>query len=186
MYYIVWDMFCGWSAFDTRVHVISEGESGKFYELTPAPWGEIAPYGSIGRRHYDMFALFGYRFGNNTLAHTQHEPMTRIIVVEENWAKKFNMPDWLWKQRYEEPKNVKKYYHIRQIMTADGTPLLTYPSWLSVQATAAISRNPRLQADMQRNRPFYALDPRNNAYGAIALEQFDNPAGETVGSPLGQ
>lgn len=182
MYYIVWDMFCGWSAYDTRVHVISEGESGKYYELTPAPWGEITPYGSIGRRHYDMFGLFSYDFAHNTLAHTEHEPMTRIFVVEESWPKKFNMPERLWQQRYEEPMDVKKYYHVRHVMAADGTTLVSHPTWLSVQANATIYRNPRLQAEMQRNQPFYALDPRNNSFGAIALEPVEQ---STAKAPLG-
>ncbi len=187
MYYIVWDMFCGWSAHDTRVHIISEGESGKYYELTPAPWGELTPYGSIGRRHYDMWAQFGYQFAHNTLAHTRHEPMTRIFVIEESWAKKYNMPDWLWNQRYDEPKDPKMYYHVRQVMDANGSMLVNQPSWLAMQAHASISRNPRLQTDMQRNRPFYALDPRNNSYGAIMLQEFDQPAGNPpLGSLLGQ
>ena len=28
MYYIVWDMFCGWGSYSNRVQVIAEGESG--------------------------------------------------------------------------------------------------------------------------------------------------------------
>ena len=38
MYFIVWDMFCGWCAYTTQTHVIAEGESMKFYELAPGPW----------------------------------------------------------------------------------------------------------------------------------------------------
>ena len=186
MYYIVWDMFCGWSAYDTRLHVVSEGESGKFYELTPAPWGELRPYGSVGRRHYDMFLQFGYDFAQNTLKHTRHEPMTRIFVVEEAWAKKFNMPEAVWNRRYDEPKVVSTYYHVRQVLTADGALLRSYPAWLALQSDLAVSRNPRLQADMKRNQPFYALDPRNHSYSAITLERFENPGeGTSVGSPLG-
>ena len=53
MYFLIWDMFCGWSSYEGRMHVISEGESGKFYELAPGPWGEFHPYGFIDRHHYD-------------------------------------------------------------------------------------------------------------------------------------
>ena len=28
MYFLVWDMFCGWSAYEGRLHLIGEGESG--------------------------------------------------------------------------------------------------------------------------------------------------------------
>ncbi|GAF86661.1 unnamed protein product, partial [marine sediment metagenome] len=39
MYMIVWDMFCGWSSYAGRIEVIGEGESGKYYQLAPGPWG---------------------------------------------------------------------------------------------------------------------------------------------------
>ncbi|HIK95579.1 MAG TPA: hypothetical protein EYG03_26840, partial [Planctomycetes bacterium] len=29
MYFTVWDMFCGWSGWSYRTHVVAEGESGK-------------------------------------------------------------------------------------------------------------------------------------------------------------
>ena len=31
MYFVVWDMFCGWSAYANRVHIIGEGEDNKYY-----------------------------------------------------------------------------------------------------------------------------------------------------------
>ncbi len=93
MYFVVWDMFCGWAAYDTRNQVIVEGESGKFYEVLPAPWGEIHPYGDLGRRHYDPYQTFCMSMAQNVLKHTDHEPIARIFVLEEAWAKKFNLPD---------------------------------------------------------------------------------------------
>jgi len=185
MYYIVWDMFCGWSAHDSRLHVIGEGESGKFYQLAPGPWGELEPFGDLGRRHYDTFLQFGHRYAQSTLAHTQHEPMRQIYMVEECWPKKFNMPEWLWNQRYDEPKDIKKYYHVYRVAAPDGTTLQSQPSWHTVQALASVSKNPRLQADVKRNQPFYALDPRNNSYRSIALEGVENRVGQSPeGSPL--
>ena len=41
-YYVVWDMFCGWQAYDQRTHLIAESDSGKYYELRE-PWGEFCP-----------------------------------------------------------------------------------------------------------------------------------------------
>ena len=38
MYFVVWDMFCGWSAYANRLHIIGEGEDNKYYELAPGPW----------------------------------------------------------------------------------------------------------------------------------------------------
>src|SRR5579859_6704817 len=91
MYFVVWDMFCGMSAFDSRVHIVAEGESGKYYDLTHPPWGDFYPYGYIGRESYDQFQSHTPAIGLNVLKHTRHEPMTRVLVIEECWAKKYNM-----------------------------------------------------------------------------------------------
>jgi len=81
----------------------------------------------------------------------------RIIVVEECWAKKYNLPDKLWKQRYEEPKQVRKYYNVRHVFTPDGTLVRSYPSWLSLQYSLAVSNNPRLHSDRYKGRPFFTF-----------------------------
>ena len=55
MYMVIWDMFCGWSAYANQIHVIAEGESEKYYELAPGPWGIYRPWGGEFARHH------GYR-----------------------------------------------------------------------------------------------------------------------------
>ncbi|MBM4075207.1 MAG: hypothetical protein FJ267_06145, partial [Planctomycetes bacterium] len=52
MYYIVWDMFCGWTAHEIRYHVIAEGESGTYYDVSQGPWGTFMPYGDLPRSQY--------------------------------------------------------------------------------------------------------------------------------------
>ena len=41
MYFVVWDMFCGWSAYANRTQIIAEGESGRYYDCllytSPSP-----------------------------------------------------------------------------------------------------------------------------------------------------
>ncbi len=37
MYYLIWDMYCGWSGYEYRQHLVAQGVSGQQYELTPAP-----------------------------------------------------------------------------------------------------------------------------------------------------
>jgi hypothetical protein len=159
MYYVVWDMFCGWSAYDSRVHIIAEGESGKFYELTPPPWGELHPYGFIGRQHYDSFNNHSARIGMNVLAHTSHEPMTRVFVVEEAWAKKFNLPEAVWLARHGTPKEIEKYYRIRTVLLPDGMNVQNFGSWLSFQSMQALANNPRLHQEASRQRSVFAQAP---------------------------
>lgn len=184
MYYIVWDMFCGWSAYDIRLHVIAQGESQNFYRLTPAPWGEFHPYGFIGREHYDSFASHGSRLGLNVLKHTEHEPILRVFVVEECWPKKLNLPDAVWNSRYEEPKDPLSYYRIRQIVLPDGQVTANYNSWIAYQSNLMFADNPRLQADSQTNRPMFMADPSGSGRGGGGMAYSETQVLRNPGSNI--
>ncbi len=159
MYFLVWDMFCGWSCYENRLHIIGEGESGRFYRLAPGPWGEFDPFGDISREHYDPFVNHAASVALNTLRHTDHEPMQRIYVVEENWAKKYNLSDELWAKRYDEPKDPHSYFHVRQILNERGEKLAQNPGWYDYQAGFCLSDNPRIWRDANRGKPFYQVNP---------------------------
>lgn len=186
MYFIVWDMFCGWSSYADRIQIVGEGESGKYYELAPGPWGEFKPFASIGRRHYDVRGDFAPRFALNTLKHTRHEPMTRIFVVQECWAKKYNLPDHLWEKRYDEPKDIQKYYHVRHVVTPAGEILKSDLTWLEKQYLLSLNNNPRLKADSYRGRSFLAPTTISRTYRGGQSGSFTNwPAPSPAGSALG-
>lgn len=163
MYFIVWDMFCGWASYASNLHIIAEGESQKYYELAPAPWGEFVPWGYLGRRHYDAFNTHTPRIAMNTLKHTKHEPITRVFVVEETWAKKFDLPDHIWNQRYEVPKDLTRYCRLRTELTADGQVARSYIPWSSYQRMQNVGDNPRLLADWRKGRPLFMLDNSDRA-----------------------
>jgi hypothetical protein len=158
MYFIVWDMFCGWSAFADGTAIVAEGESGKFYELAPAPWGEIVPFGSMQRHDYDYLKRHYRDIALNTLRHTQHEPITRIFVVEAAWSKKFDLPDALWKERFDVPKDPKKYYRLRAEMDGEGMLVRHYTAWLDSQGYKVVADNPRLMNDSRNGQSFFAVD----------------------------
>ncbi|MEZ6147088.1 MAG: hypothetical protein R3B91_17050 [Planctomycetaceae bacterium] len=165
MYFIVWDMFCGWTAYETRTHVVGEGVSGQYYQLSPGPWGTIKPHSKLDRRHYDSGSLYSVDLAMNTLRQTQHEPMARLYVVEEAWPRKYNLPDNLWAQRYTEPKDRVSYYQLRGSYTPDGQPTEQWPPILTRLAQDAIMANPRLMQDMHKGKPFYAFDaPLNRGH----------------------
>lgn len=168
MYYLVWDMFCGWSAYDSRFHVIAEGESQTYYRLTPAPWGEFHPFGHLGREHYDVFNNHAANIGLNVLKHTEHEPISRVFVVEESWAKKFNLPDAVWKTRYSEPKERTSYFRVRGVVLPDGQITEKHDSWLSYQSARMFADNPRLQADSRSSQPVFMRQdsPSSSAAGS--------------------
>ncbi len=168
MYFVVWDMFCGWSAYSTRTQVIAQGESGQYYQVSPAPWGELHPFGSIERRHYDTNDLLMPRLIQTNLKNTAHEPISTVYVVEELWPKKFNLPDELWEQQFNEPKDVMKYYNVRSVHDADGTKIQCRPNWFSVQLSRSVSDNPRLQKQAQRTMPFFSITPAGQTQHSMA------------------
>lgn len=175
MYFIVWDMFCGWSAYEERTHVIGQGESGKYYELAPGPWGDYQPFGNLARHHYDPFSMHAAALAQNTLRYSDHEPMRQLFVVQEVWAKKFNLPDELWAQRYPEPKDPHSYFHIRRVLAPDGRFESENPHWFDYQAQMCLSDNPRLQADSTRGRPYFDVRSQamitNSVSDGLAMNQ---------------
>lgn len=177
MYFLVWDMFCGWSAYEDRTHVIGQGESGRFYELAPGPWGDYHPFGDPGRQNYDPFANHAVTLALNTLRYSEHEPMQNIYVVQETWAKKFNLPDELWEKQFTEPKDTHSYFHVRRVYKPDGQLVADNPGWFDYQAQLCLQDNPRLQRDSQHGRPFFdaqsrpvaAAEPTSYVFGGLEL-----------------
>ena len=159
MYYFVWDMFCGWAAHEIRYHVVAEGESGAYYDVSQGPWSTFKPYGDLSRAQYDILGNGLHKIALHSLKNTDHEPILRIIVAEEVWPKKFNLPESLWNMRFDEPKDPKSYFWVRTTMDGDGTILSHRPNYLSYLYTKTVANNPRLQADTQRGKPFFAVSP---------------------------
>ena len=153
MYFIVWDMFCGWDCYESRRHLVAEGESGQFYDCTP-PWSQLNPYLEGPRHHYDIWGHYNGRVAENTLRHTDHEPIRQIIMVEEMWNKKYNMPEYVWSKKFDDPKQKNSYYYVRAIFDAKGSMTRQHYDWPSHLAYRALMNNPRLKEDIARSRPF--------------------------------
>lgn len=175
MYFLVWDMFCGWANYEKRNYVIGEGVSGTFYELDPPPWGEMHPFGRIGRRHYDVTGITCVKSAFNTLRHTEHEPMARVYVIEQNWSKKYNLPDKLWYMYFSDRKDPTLYYHVQYVVNGDGTPIEANQGWLQIQQQLVQASNPRVQAELQRSMPFMMIEKQSNP-SAMPSNAFLNPA----------
>ena len=180
MYYVVWDMFCGWGAYSSRWHVIGEGESGRYYEVAPAPWGELKPFGRQDRRHYDEQSFMTSALIRNNLRRTQHEPISRVFVVEEAWPKKFNLPDHLWSRHYQEPKDKQSYYQLRAICDSEGQVIEAYPTWNSSLYAKSLGDNPRLAAQQAKSKPFYAISLKS--LGMVNPIGADRETGSRMGN----
>lgn len=165
MYWIVWDMFCGWATYASQVHLLGEGESGKYYELAPGPWGGFKPWGDMDRANYDVLGTHCGQLALNTLKHTQHEPISRIFVVEESWAKKYDLPPEVWQARFDETQNKPTYCRIIAELCGEGRVLRAYHPWLSFQNQVAIGCNPRLHEEAQRYRPMVLVESSEKSRG---------------------
>ncbi|MCA9029812.1 MAG: hypothetical protein KDA66_03330 [Planctomycetaceae bacterium] len=154
MYFLVWDMYCGWDAYETRRHLIAEGESGTCYELTPAPWGDFAPYGSADRATYDYLGNHSGRLANNVLRHTEHEPIVCVHLVDECWPKKYNLPEAVWNKHYEEEQQRPAYYYLRASYDPDGGVINLNTDWKNYLITESIKDNPRLRTEYAVGQPF--------------------------------
>jgi hypothetical protein len=159
MYFFVWDMFCGWSSHEIRYHVIGEGQSGTYYELAPGPWKQFMPYGDLARLHYDVLGNSHRKMALNALKRTVHEPIHRVVMIEEVWPKKYNLSDRIWGMRFDEPKEPISYFWQRAEMTDTGQVLSVVPDYLSYLRTATVADNPRLREDTQRGREHFIVNP---------------------------
>jgi hypothetical protein len=155
LYFLTFDMYGGWSGYDCKMQIIGEGESGRFYVLSPGPWGPFNPYSErLSRQCYDQAFEYGRRLARPGLAHTTHEPILRIFVVEQEYPRKFNLPDAQYQAYYRTPKPDRIYSHLRMVLTPEGEVLRQSPVWLQYQDNLSISDNPRLVAQAASKRPF--------------------------------
>lgn len=158
MYFLVWDMYCGWGAYDSNYRAIAEGVSGTFYDLEPAPWGTFKPYNTRDRYQYSTSIGWMAHAASHVLDLTDHEPIARVFVVEENWAKQFNLPDYVWKARYNIPKHPYRYTKVRIEMDGTGAIVNSYSNWVEMQGQMMIADNPRLQQNVRNTRSFWMVD----------------------------
>ena len=179
MYFVVWDMYCGWNGWESRTQILAEGESGTYYDVGTPPWGETCVYGTPDRRHYDSNGLHSITIGENVVKHTEHEPIVRYVVVEEAWAKKYNLPDYLWSQRYEEPKEARHYCRIRSAFQGDGQCIVSNGNFSNWLLAKALGDNPRLQQDLQVHTPFMTTGAFSRSPDVIV------PVGYGAAAPAG-
>lgn len=182
MYFIVWDMYCGWDSFEVRRHLIGEGESGEYYDLSP-PWKELFPHWSEARHHYDYLSLHSGRVATNTLRHVKVEPIERIFLVEEAWSKKYNLSEETWTKRFDEPHQRRSYFYIRGIFDPDGRCVRRHFDWKAHLAYQATMNNPRLRNDVARGRTHFHTDSLSTGRGHVQPAAYFLPGTRTGGTP---
>ncbi len=153
-YFCVWDMFCGWQAYDNRTRIVGEDANGNYFAVEE-PWGAFTPFGNVPRIHYDVSSNLISRHIKHVLDHSDHPGIDRVYVVQEIWPKQFNAPDHLWSRYFHEPKEKTSYFNLRAIYDNRGMMIESYPDWFNAQNIQAIADNPRLQRAAQETTPYY-------------------------------
>jgi hypothetical protein len=187
MYFLTFDMYGGWSGYDAKMQILGEGESGRFYRLSPGPWGEFHPYsGNLSRQCYDQAFEYGRILARPALRHTTHEPILRMIVIEQEYPKKFNLPDAQYAAYYTKPNPHRVYSHLRMVLNPEGQIVSQNQTWLRYQDNLCIVDNPRLMGDATRNRPFLWSARQAPGPGGYPQEVYAPSQLQRLGSPVAE
>ena len=154
-YFVVWDMFCNWNGYEARVRYIGEGESGQHYDLAIDSLGPSL-HGSIARDHYDFDGRYVPKLAAVAAMRTDHEPLSRIYVVEENWSKQFNRSPTAYQRLHARPYERVVHRNVRCVVDTSGHVLEARRPWFAMQHTQAVMSNPTIAAQSRRGRPLYA------------------------------
>ena len=156
-YFVVWDMFCAWTGYESRIHVIAEGESGTHYDLLAGQTGSPHLHGSLHRINYDYDGTCGPAVAKLAAACTSHEPLTQITIVEEVWSKQLNLSDAAYERYHGCPKQPRSYRSVRTVLRPDGSIAASQPPWFRLQQQAAVMANPVLAEQAVRGRDRYTV-----------------------------
>jgi hypothetical protein len=157
MYFVVWDMYCAWAAYNHSYRAVAEGVSGTFYDLNPAPWGAFRPFNTLDRLQSIGAAGNQARFTRLVAANTKHEPLARMFVIEEAWAKQFDLPEYIWKAFNAIPRSPYRYTKVVLEQSGDGEITAAYSPWLDTQTQIMLADNPRIKQEIRSSVPFWQI-----------------------------
>ncbi len=184
MYFIVWDMYCGWTAYNHGYRAVAEGVSGTFYDLNPPPWGAFRPFNTLDRFQSISHPSNQARMTRLIARNTKHEPFARMFVIEEAWAKQFDLPEYIWKAHNAIARVPYRYTKVVVEQSGDGEITQSSTPWLDSQTQNMLSDNPRLKQEIQNSRPFWMVDEIEGD-GNRYFQTREPDTIQTIRSPLG-
>lgn len=158
MYFIVWDMYCAWGAYNHGYRAVAEGVSGTYYDLNPPPWGAFRPFNTLDRFQSITAAGNQARYTRLVAANTQHEPIARMFVVEECWAKQYDLSENTWKTYNAVPYQPFRYTKVVLEQSGDGEITAIHPSWIDCQPNVMLTDIPRLEQEIRNSRNFFTVE----------------------------
>lgn len=132
-YFFTWDMFPGYATESSRRSMLGATESGRHVRLLPAAnhhfrWGI---HGNVQRIDVD-------RRPRNSLPqltvqkdayNKQHpeDPIINVVIADQYWPAKFNLPDDIYESHYGQPNPHRKYWRIvESVPVDDARPSLNH------------------------------------------------------------
>lgn len=126
-YFFTWDMFPGYVTENTRRRIVGVTKEGRYLQLFP----EEEDYrtgidGQVSRldwiflnKHLDVLRekleerVAAFNNGND-------DPIVRVVLVEEFWPTKFNLPDDLYREAYGVEHPHRRYWRTRGRWNVDN------------------------------------------------------------------
>lgn len=183
MYFIVWDMYCGWTAYNHGYRAVAEGVSGTFYDLNPPPWGAFRPFNTLDRLQSITSSDNQARMTRLIARNTKHEPLARMFVVEEAWAKQYDLPEYIWKAHNAIERVPFRYTKIVLTQAGDGEIVEAQIPWLDSQAQLMLADNPRLEQEIRNSRPFFMVEEQQRGGSNRYYDSEEHNTIQSIRSP---
>lgn len=181
MYFLIWDMYCAWGAYDHGFRAVAEGVSGNYYELNPPPWGTFRPFNTLDRFQSINAAENQARFAKLVADKTKHEPIARMFVIEQCWPKQYDLPEYIWNTYNAIPRDPFRYNKVLVELSGDGQLTAAHKSWIDSQSEATLADNPRIQQEVRNGRPFHLIERQSDYFQPHQADTI-----ETVRGPVAQ
>jgi|GEM_PF-1897781 len=134
-YFFTWDMFPGYVTETSRRMVVGHTWDGRFVKLLPENshrfrWGihnDVSRV-DIDRNPRNLERAIERSVGEYNRAHAK-SPIESVLVVEQYWPSRFNLPDDLYRQSYGEANPRRRYWRFIDVpIDIDAVGRISNPS----------------------------------------------------------
>jgi hypothetical protein len=137
-YFFTWDMFPGYATETSRRMVVGHTRDGRFVKLLPDNlhrfrWGinDDVSRIDIDRNPRNLERAIERSLGEYNRDHAK-SPVKSVLVVEQYWPSRFNLPDDLYRETYGEPNPHRWYWRFLEVpIDTDTVGRISNPSGMN-------------------------------------------------------
>jgi hypothetical protein len=154
-YFFTWDMFPGYVTESSRRMVVGHTQDERFVKLLPSEshrfrWGinnEVSRL-DVDRNAKNLEWAIEQSVGEYNDAHSK-SPIKSVLIVEQYWPSRFNLPDDLHREHYGEPNPHRRYWRFLEVSV--GQAFQPDPNRQAVSEVRDASGQPG-KADLREGR----------------------------------